>query len=172
MPPHVFAIADKAFRDMKVLKSSQSYFLIRDNLPLLNFLRQLCSCLYIYVFFCNISINCRQIPGHNASARFCHSRQGFSRHESTQVFSIYHRVGRVWCRKDRIYQGSDFVFKIFSQSSQILPHERNWVKMTKAKSWAICKTSILEWWDWPKIIFCLLHYKVTNECFCRHLQVI
>ena len=24
MPPHVFAIADKAFRDMKVLKSSQS----------------------------------------------------------------------------------------------------------------------------------------------------
>ena len=24
MPPHVFAIADKAFRDMKVLKQSQS----------------------------------------------------------------------------------------------------------------------------------------------------
>ena len=24
MPPHVFAIADKAFRDMKVLKTSQS----------------------------------------------------------------------------------------------------------------------------------------------------
>ena len=31
------------------------------------------------------------------------------------------------------YLGSDFVFKIFSQSSQIFPHERNWVKMTKAQ---------------------------------------
>ena len=30
--------------------------------------------------------------------------------------------------------GSDFVFQIFFQSSQIFSHERNWYKMTRAKS--------------------------------------
>ena len=34
--------------------------------------------------------------------------------------------------------GKDFVFETFSQSSQR-------EKVARAKSWAICKTSILEW---------------------------
>ena len=38
--------------------------------------------------------------------------------------------------------GLDFVFWIFSQSSQIFSHKKTDKNITRTKSWAICKTSI------------------------------
>ena len=45
-------------------------------------------------------------------------------------------------------------------------------KMSRAKSWANCRTSIIEWWNWPKHQFCQMVIFAVLYCFAQLLAVV